>query len=142
MNFACPPIMKERIVYLDIIRIVACLMVILMHSPVALKEGETSVLPGLISVLMLPCNGLFFMTSGALLFGSGMTWDKFMKKRLSRIVWPTVIWSVVYVLVDAYKLNYSSHDTIHICFKAINIAYCFNAGNLFCFLNTHKVCGC
>jgi len=112
MNFACLPIMKERIVYLDIIRIVACLMVILMHSPVALKEGETSVLPGLISVLMLPCNGLFFMTSGALLFGSGMTWDKFMKKRLSRIVWPTVIWSVVYVLVDAYMLNYSSHDTI------------------------------
>ena len=39
MNFACLPIMKERIVYLDIIRIVACLMVILMHSPVALKEG-------------------------------------------------------------------------------------------------------
>lgn len=104
--------MKERIVYLDIIRIVACLMVILMHSPVALKDGETSALPGLISLLMLPCNGLFFMTSGVLLFGSGLSFGNFMKKRLSRIVYPTVIWSVVYVLVDAYMLDSSTNETI------------------------------
>lgn len=56
---------------LDILRIVACMMVIMMHSPVPLAEGKSPLL-GAISYLMAPCNGLFFMASGALLFGRGL----------------------------------------------------------------------
>lgn len=130
--------MKERIYYLDVIRIIACLMVIMMHSPVALKEGESSVVPGLISFIMLPCNGLFFMTSGALLFGSGLSYGQFMKKRLSRIVWPVVIWSVIYVFVDAYMLGIPLNESIQqICWIPFHY---INANNAMWFMYTLLGC--
>lgn len=84
---------------LDILRIVACMMVIMMHSPVPLAEGKSPLL-GAISYLMAPCNGLFFMASGALLFGRGLPFGQFLKKRLGRIVWPVCAWSVVYILIN------------------------------------------
>lgn len=84
---------------LDILRIVACMMVIMMHSPVPLAEGKSPLL-GAISYLMAPCNGLFFMASGTLLFGRGLPFGQFLKKRLGRIVWPVCAWSVVYILIN------------------------------------------
>lgn len=94
--------MKQRSIYLDIIRIIACLMVIMMHSPVVLREGQHSLVLGIVTYLSAPCNGLFFMASGALLLGRGLSFEAFMKKRLGRIVWPTVVWSLVYIVVQYF----------------------------------------
>ena len=57
---------KERIIYLDYLRCIACLMVILMHSPMP-NLGTNSLILSAISYLSAPCIGLFFMVSGALL---------------------------------------------------------------------------
>lgn len=90
---------------LDLIRILACLMVVMMHSPVPLTEGQYSPMLGAVSYLMVPCNGLFFMVSGALLFGRGLSFGAFMKRRLARIVFPVVAWSVIYILLQHSLTN-------------------------------------
>ncbi len=130
--------MNERIIYLDVIRIIACLMVIMIHSPVTLKAGEASVVSALISFMMLPCNGLFFMTSGALLFGSGLSFEHFMKKRLAVIVFPVVIWSVVYIFVDVYLYDIPINESLQqLCWIPFHY---INANKAFWFMYTLLGC--
>lgn len=88
----------ERIAYLDIIRILACVMVIIMHSPMPDCGSPSFVLTG-ISFVTAPCIGLFFMVSGALLLPTSLSMKEFYKKRLSKVVFPTLIWSFIYLLV-------------------------------------------
>lgn len=101
---------------LDILRIVACMMVVMMHSPVPLDEGKSSPMLGAISYLMAPCNGLFFMASGALLFGRKLPFGQFLKKRLGRIVWPVWIWSMVYILISNSKIGEITEQMLWIPF--------------------------
>ena len=56
--------MKQRILYLDVIRVVACLMVIVMHAPIS-GDGAMTHGPFLVfaSYLTAPCVPLFFMVS-------------------------------------------------------------------------------
>lgn len=93
---------KEREVFLDVIRIIACLMVILMHSPMPGLGTPGPVLTG-ISFVTAPCIGLFFMVSGALLLPVKVPMKEFYIRRLSRVVWPTVIWSLFYILLALIK---------------------------------------
>lgn len=58
--------MKRRILYLDFLRVLACMMVVLMHSPVPSGQGSGIFLSTL-SYLTMPCIGIFFAISGALL---------------------------------------------------------------------------
>lgn len=58
--------MKQRQIHLDILRIIACLMVVLMHSPM-LRSDASGLLYSGCYYLTSPCIGLFFMVSGALL---------------------------------------------------------------------------
>ncbi len=94
--------LKERIVYLDVIRIIACLMVILMHSPMPGLGAPGPVLTG-ISFVTAPCIGLFFMVSGALLLPVKVPMKEFYNRRLSRVVWPIVIWSLFYIFIALVK---------------------------------------
>lgn len=57
---------NKRLEYLDIIRVVACLMVIVMHAPIS-GDGAMTHGPFLVftSYLTAPCVPLFFMVSGA-----------------------------------------------------------------------------
>lgn len=89
---------KERIAYLDIIRILACVMVIIMHSPMPDCGTPSFVLTG-ISFVTAPCIGLFFMVSGALLLPTSLSMKEFYKRRLSKVVFPTLIWTFIYLLV-------------------------------------------
>ncbi len=89
---------KGRIAYLDVIRIVACVMVITMHSPMPDCGAPSFVFTG-ISFVMAPCIGLFFMVSGALLLPTSLSMEEFYKKRLSKVVFPTLIWTITYLLV-------------------------------------------
>lgn len=89
---------KERIAYLDIIRIVACIMVVLMHSPMPDCGAPGFVLTG-ISFVTAPCIGLFFMVSGALLLPTSLSMKEFYKRRLSKVIFPTLLWTSIYLLV-------------------------------------------
>lgn len=59
--------MKKRNLHLDIVRILACIMVILMHSPIPSSNNANGLLLSSLSYFTAPCIGLFFMVSGALL---------------------------------------------------------------------------
>lgn len=58
--------MKQRDFSLDMLRIVACVMVVLMHSPIPSDSANGMILSSL-SYFTAPCIGLFFMVSGALI---------------------------------------------------------------------------
>lgn len=95
--------MKQRILYLDLLRIIACVMIVFMHSqrpgmgiPAWFLSGSSYVTAGGI--------GLFFMISGALILGKAKTLAEgqeldtfsFLKHRLLKIVVPLAFWSLLY----------------------------------------------
>ena len=91
--------MKQRDYKLDIVRIVACLMVVLMHSPIPNMK-----LSGIIAVgntmITMPCIGLFFIVSGYLLLPVKTSMKDFLTKRLWKVVWPTLVFTLFYIIVN------------------------------------------
>lgn len=89
---------------LDVIRLIACSMIVLMHSPMSGLGTSGLVLCG-ISYLTAPGIGLFFMVSGALLLRghSGKFFDTkgFLQRRFSKILIPVIVWSLVGWGLDA-----------------------------------------
>lgn len=88
----------NRNLHYDIMRVCACLMVIFTHSPIPREGWNGAFLSGL-SYFCAPCIGIFIMVSGALLlnkqYAEGFDTKTFLQKRASRVVWPTVIWTVI-----------------------------------------------
>lgn len=97
--------MKERSYYLDVIRTLACIMVIVMHSPIPNTDAEANLLLGVVSYLTAPCIGLFFMVSGALLLPVKIDLRTFLTKRLSKVLWPTLFWSLFYIACNLLARN-------------------------------------
>ena len=91
--------MKERILFLDMLRLLACLMVITMHAPLP-GQGADGLVLSSISYFTAPCIGLFFMVSGALLLPVPEHEDTFtfVRKRLTRVVGPTLCWTLFYMM--------------------------------------------
>lgn len=87
---------NQRDINLDIIRILACLMVVTMHAPMP-NENAIGIFNAALSYYNAPCIGLFFMVSGALLLpitGDGID---FLKRRFTKIAGPTIFWSIFYI---------------------------------------------
>jgi surface polysaccharide O-acyltransferase-like enzyme len=100
---------KKRIVYLDVVRVVACLMVIMQHSPMPSLGEDNSVLLSAVSFLTYPCVPLFFMVSGALLLPveeSSLGPLFFIRKRLSKVVFPTLFWTFFYIIVGNQPIGW------------------------------------
>lgn len=93
---------KSRDISFDIIRITACFLVVLMHSPIPSEHAVGPFLTAL-SYVTAPCIGLFFMLSGALLLPTREPMFRFLKRRLGKIVVPTVVWSLIYILLKLYN---------------------------------------
>ena len=98
----------RRDVVLDVIRLIACLMIVLMHSPMPGLGTSGSVLCG-ISYLTAPGIGLFFMVSGALLLkvnvGRPYETRNFLRRRFTKILIPLVFWSFVGWGVEQYGID-------------------------------------
>lgn len=95
--------MKQRDYKLDIIRVLACLMVVLMHSS-SPNGGLSGVACIGIGMLTEPCIGLFFMVSGALLLPVKNSYKEFLRKRLKKIICPTLFFTIFYLVVSlCYK---------------------------------------
>ena len=97
--------MKQRILYLDVIRVMACVMIVLMHSPMPV-QGDASVVMRLYLVyngyITMPFLCLFFAVSGALLLPTHIQPDQsgdWVKMRLKKVIAPTLFWTVVYLVV-------------------------------------------
>ena len=92
---------KQRILYLDVIRIIACCMIVLMHSPHP-QAGNPNYVVVLISFLSAACLCLFFMVSGALLLPVEMPTFEFLRKRIGKVVFPTLFWVLFYLAVQYF----------------------------------------
>lgn len=85
---------------ISILRILACLMVIFMHAPLP-SEQTDGIFLSTLSYLTAPCIGLFFMVSGYLLLPIHIHTEQFIKKRLNKVIFPTLFWSLFYLGANA-----------------------------------------
>lgn len=122
--------MKPRYLYLDIIRIIACFMVVVMHS---MRGGENA--NGIIYVALdtfaKPCNALFFMTSGALLLPVKTGGRLFLSKRLSKVIIPCILWTIIYNIT---KVAWSDQSIIETGLLLINIPFSDKAYGILWFI--------
>lgn len=107
----------SRQYYLDVIRIIACLMVMLMHSPsIYSVDNPTSFFNSGISYFTQPCIGLFFMVSGALLIPTSLRFSEFLRKRFGRVICPTIFWTIVYLIL---RMTFKGFGSSSIIIKAL-----------------------
>lgn len=102
---------KERILYLDIIRIFACVLIIMMHAPIP-DTGLSSYVLSSDSLLTAPGVGLFIMVSGALLLPVRIQTKVFLKKRLIKILFPALFWTLAYMIVFMSQSSWSANELI------------------------------
>ena len=100
--------LQQRIPYLDIMRVIACLLVILIHTPI--RQYDTyynipSVASAVYTVLVAVNCNLFFMITGALLLPVTKPAKRFLKRRLRVILFPLIVWTVIYLLEHAFLLH-------------------------------------
>ena len=86
---------SPRDVSLDLLRVTAIAMVVLMHSPIA--GSALGAVLATLSYLTAPCIGLLLMVSGALLLGNQSVASDFLRRRFGKIVVPTLFWTVFYL---------------------------------------------
>ena len=95
--------MKRYLQY-DILRLLACLMIVAMHSPMSGSECDGFLLSSL-SYLTASGIGLFFMVSGALLLPVKESTKLFIKKRFAKIAIPTIVWTIFYLCCNVWLKN-------------------------------------
>ncbi len=88
----------KRILYFDLIRIFACLMVIAQHAPCP-HADINSVILSAVSFLDYPAVPLFFMISGALILPVKYVNILGGTKRFEKVFWPTLIFTFFYITV-------------------------------------------
>lgn len=98
---------SKHIVWLDVVRLVAMFTVVCCHSadPFNFYAGDPTADIASIKYwgaaygsLLRPCVPLFVMITGALLLPVKEESGPFYKKRISRVFWPFLVWSVLYNL--------------------------------------------
>lgn len=89
----------RRIYWLDVVRVTACLLVLLRHSLYECIEGMNPTVWVGINYLTLCCVPLFFMISGVLIMPTTMSTSQFLRRRVGRVLWPLLFWSVIYIFL-------------------------------------------
>ena len=106
----------QHIVWLDVVRFVAMFTVVCCHctDPFNFYPGtapnidEIKLWGAIYGALLRPCVPLFVMITGALLLPVRGEVSVFYKKRIPRVLWPFLIWSVIYNLFPWHQArNYS-----------------------------------
>lgn len=95
---------KKRIVWLDVLRLMALLMVIAGHSvDIYNATPQKDVMDGFwgafIGSLMRPSVPVFAMMTGMLLLPVKMSATEFYRRRIPRVLVPMLLWSVIYYLI-------------------------------------------
>lgn len=96
---------KSRIEWLDVLRLTAILLVIACHctdpfnaSPEARSNPDINFWGSAYGSLLRPCVPLFVMMTGFLLLPIRQTPREFYRKRIPRVLFPFLIWSVLFNL--------------------------------------------
>lgn len=125
--------MKKRLVYIDVMRVFAMLLVILAHSCAAVlvshsKNWQVANSFVIVTEVAVP---LFFMISGAMLLNSPKTASlKYLfKHRMTRILVPFIVWSIISAFVNSVifdKMHINAVDSIlKMYHQPVLIAYWF-----------------
>lgn len=97
-------IMKTRTIYFDVLRILACLLVIAYHAPMVSPALESApIFPAINSFLCCTGVPLFFMISGALLLDrevEGSAID-YLKKRIGKVLFPTLFFTLLIIFLKS-----------------------------------------
>jgi len=101
-----PPVMNlsnqknQHIVWLDVVRFIAMFTVVCCHctDPFNFYPGEIKLWGAIYGSVLRPCVPLFVMITGALLLPVRGDASTFYKKRIPRVFYPFLIWSVLYNL--------------------------------------------
>ncbi len=97
---------SSHIVWLDVVRLIAMFTVVCCHCTdpfnfypgTAPNIGEIKLWGAIYGALLRPCVPLFVMITGALLLPVKGETSTFYKKRIARVLYPFLIWSVLYNL--------------------------------------------
>ena len=97
----------NRIVWVDLLRLIAMLMVITAHCTdmynATPQEDPMAGFWGMfIGSMMRPSVPLFAMMTGLLLLPVNSSPSEFYRKRIPRVLIPMVLWSVLYYLVPCF----------------------------------------
>lgn len=96
---------KKDIPWIHIVRVLACLMVVCLHVSTASRDyplgHATEYFNHIIYILTRPCVPLFFMVTGFLIlpYRNGGDVMSFYRKRIPRVWFPLLFWSVVYAIL-------------------------------------------
>ncbi len=121
--------LMRREVWVDKLRLLALFMVVCCHccdpftfnpDPAVSNTPEYGFWGAVYQSFLRPCVPLFACMSGLLLLPVKQGMGAFYKKRISRVLWPFLIWSVLYCLfpVAAFACG-ASADTITHCFVSV-----------------------
>lgn len=91
--------MNNRNYNYDLLRVFACVLIVCMHSPMPSGGGSGLFLSSL-SYFTSPALCVFFVLSGALLLPVRMDTFSFLKKRLCKVVMPTIVFSFLYLFLN------------------------------------------
>lgn len=103
MNRKGTKIDKNRLYWIDAIRSFACLCVIGTHAPLPNNTTAPAFVSSFNYFSVAGASILFFMISGALVLFKPNPVIPFLKKRLTRIVFPMVFWTIVSLLIEVIK---------------------------------------
>lgn len=87
--------LREREFWIDAIRSFACICVLMTHAPIPSTTAGRFAIPVYNFVAVGGASILFFMISGALVLYKRQEFFSFILKRISRIVLPMVVWTIV-----------------------------------------------
>lgn len=96
-------LLKDRLYWIDAIRSFACICVLMTHSPIPSTVDGRIFIPVFNFCAVGGASILFFMISGALVLYKRQEFVSFIKKRISRIVLPMVIWTIISLVVECLE---------------------------------------
>lgn len=106
MQTVQPTAVRPHIVWLDVLRLIAILLVIAVHctdpfnaSPESRADPEFNFWGSVYGSALRACVPLFVMMTGFLLLPVKQTMPAFYRKRIPRVFFPFLIWSVLFDLV-------------------------------------------
>lgn len=101
---------RENIAWIDLLRVLACFLVVFSHScdafVASFDSDRSTFLWGVFSGSLVRCSvPLFVMMSGVLIIPTNLSMPEFYKKRVGRLALPLVFWSVMLPLMFVAYLN-------------------------------------
>ncbi len=102
-------ILQHRLLWADVIRIVATYLVIQVHSSVIVTNSILFLPATFFAKLNVISVPLFVLLSGALLLGKQESYRTFFRKRTMKVLLPWIVWTFIYMI---YFLNSSSHQQV------------------------------